>query len=699
MREESLTVGDLTRTVITRKTRFIDESGNRFLVGSIHDITARKEMEAALVRSEDTARQRLSEIEQIYAYSPVGLFVFDRDYRFLRINEYMAEINGFSVAHHAGKTLDDIVPDLAGFLKEVYRPVFERGEPVLNVAIHGRTSKDPDHERDWIANYFPLKSDTGEVVGLAAAVLEITERKRAEAALRESEERLGEAQAVAKMGSWETNLSTMEVHWSDELYRVFEIDPPSFSATHAAFLGFVHPEDRAAVDAAFLESIDRDSANAIEHRIITPSGLVKSVEERWWIHHDEQGRPVRAAGTCQDITERTRAEADKAALRTQLQQAQKLESMGRLAGGVAHEFNNMLGVILGFTEMAMDQVDPDQPLHADLAHIRTAATHAADVTRELLAVARKQIIAPSILDLNETVAGTVKVLGRLIGENVQVTWQPAADLWPIKVDPTQIGQVLTNLCLNARDAISDTGHVTIETGNTTLDAADGAAHPEAVPGPYVCLVVSDDGCGMDQETLAQAFEPFFTTKDVGKGTGLGLSVVQGIVLQHGGFVTVSSEPGVGTTFRIYFPRHAEKTVETVPPAAVATPHARGETILVVEDEPALLEMTARLLERRGYTVLAAPSTGEALRLAREHAGEIHLLLTDVLMPEMNGRDLARQVVVLRPKVRSLFMSGYAETIIAEHGVLVAAGSFLQKPFTAHALAVTVRQVLDRDQPD
>ena len=689
--EEPLTISNVVRTVVTKKTRFIDESGNRFLVGSIHDITGRKEVEGALVQSQETARRRLSEIEQIYAYSPIGLFVFDRDYRFLRINEYMAAINGCSVADHVGKTLDDIVPDLAGFLKEVYRPIFERGEPVLNVKIHGRTSSDAN-ERDWIGSYFPLKSDTGEVIGLAAAVLEITAQMRAEHA----QQRL--ADIVEKS--------------LNEIY-VFACDTLTFSYVNQSArdnLGYALQEMTALTPLDLKPEFTELSFRLLLQPLL--AGERKRLEFET-LHRRKDGSVYPVAIQLQlvviadervfvaviaDITERRQAEADKAALRTQLQQAQKLEAIGRLAGGVAHEFNNMLCVILGFTEMAMEQVDPDQPLHSDMAHIRTAATRAADVTSELLAVARKQIIVPSVLDLNEIVAGTMKMLGRVIGENIQVTWQPAADLWPIKADPTQIGQVVTNLCLNARDAISDTGHVTIETGNTTIDAADCAVHPAAVPGPYVCLVVSDDGCGMDQETLAQVFEPFFTTKDVGKGTGLGLQVVQGIVLQHGGFFTVSSEPGVGTTFRMYFPRHAEKTVEMVPPAAVALPHARGDTILVVEDEPALLEMTARLLEREGYTVLAALSTGEALRLAREHADEIHLLLTDVLMPEMNGQDLARRVVALRPKVRSLFMSGYSDAIIAERGVLVDAESFLQKPFTAHALAVTVRQILDRDQP-
>ena len=398
-----------------------------------------------------------------------------------------------------------------------------------------------------------------------------------------------------------------------------------------------------------------------------------------------------------DITERQRAEEEKAKREAQLQHSQRLESIGRLAGGVAHEFNNMLSVILGYTELALERVDPAQPVHADMEKIRAAATRSADVTRQLLAFARRQTIALGVLDLNETVAGTLKMLGRLIGEHIRINWQPAADLWLVKADPAQVVQVLINLSLNARDAISGTGHLTIKTGNATLDAADCAVHPGTLPGQWVGLAVSDDGCGIDAGTLANLFEPFFTTKDVGRGTGLGLASVQGIVVQHGGFVTVSSTLTVGTTVRIHLPRHTGTPIETRPRAAVDWPQARGETILVVEDEPAVLDLTALLLEKRGYTVLAAPSTGEALRLAREHAGEIHLLLTDVLMPEMNGRDLSRQIVELRPKVRSLFMSGYTADLIAEQGVVVATGSLIQKPFTALALAAMVRQVLDAEQ--
>jgi len=677
-------------------TAVTDERGETVLRIAATDISARRLREAADRQEAQTQVEILNAIPaHVALVDPEGIILATNESwrRFATANrpqgpESAVGQNYLTECDRATGSCSNEAKDAAAGIRRVLRG--EAGSFAVEYPCHS-----PTEQRWYRMEATPLRAGRG---GAVVMHINITEHKSAERELRESGERLVEAQAVAKMGSWELDLPTMEVRWSDELYRVFGTGPSSVTATHAAFLGFVHPEDRAAFDAALLESFDRDSINVIEHRIITASGLAKSVEERWRIQRDEQGRPVRAAGTCQDITERTRAEADKTALRTQLQQAQKLASVGRLAGGVAHEFNNMLGVILGCTGMMLDRVDLDQPLQDDLEEIRTAATRAADVTRELLAFARKQFIVPRVLDLNETVAGTMKMLGRLIGENVQLLWQPAADLWPIKADSTQIVQVLTNLCLNARDAISGTGHVTIETGNTTIDAAGRAVHPGAVPGQYVFLVASDDGCGMDQETLAQVFEPFFTTKDVGKGTGLGLPVVQGIVLQHGGFVTVSSEPGVGTTFTIYFPRLAETTVEMVPPATVATPDARGETILVVEDEPALLKLTARLLESRGYTVLAAPSPGEALRLAREHAGEIHLLLTDVLMPEMNGRDLSRQFVALRPKVRALFMSGYADATIAGNGVLADAGGFLPKPFSAQALAVAVRQVLDQDQP-
>jgi len=401
-------------------------------------------------------------------------------------------------------------------------------------------------------------------------------------------------------------------------------------------------------------------------------------------------------GVGTDITERKRTEEEKAKLEDQLQQSQKMESVGRLAGGVAHDFNNMLGAILGHSELAIEQVDPAHRVFANLQQIQMAAKRSADLTRQLLAFARKQTVAPKVLDLNETVTGMLNMLERLIGENIELNWQPEADLWPVKVDPSQIDQLLANLCVNARDAISGVGKLTIETGNSTFDEGYCAAHAGFAPGQYAMLAVSDDGCGLDKETQAFIFEPFFTTKEMGKGTGLGLATVYGIVKQNNGFINVHSEPGQGTTFTIYLPRHMG-TAARMQMEAPREPDARGhETILLVEDEPAILELITIMLERQGYTILAAPTPGEAIRLAREHAGEIHLLMTDVVMPEMNGRDLAKNLLSLYPHLKRLFMSGYTANVIAHHGVLDEGVYFIQKPFSINELAAKVREVMNKN---
>jgi two-component system cell cycle sensor histidine kinase/response regulator CckA len=371
-----------------------------------------------------------------------------------------------------------------------------------------------------------------------------------------------------------------------------------------------------------------------------------------------------------------------------------MESVGRLAGGVAHDFNNMLGVIIGRSEMALDQVVPSQPLHADLLEIRKAAERSASLTRQLLGFARKQTAAPRVLDLNGTVQSMLQMLSRLIGEDVPISWLPKTNLWPVKVDPSQIDQVLANLCLNARDAITDFGKITIETGNRTFDEAYCADHPGLVPGEYVLLAVSDNGCGMDQSTMSHIFEPFYTTKAMGKGTGLGLATVYGIVKQNSGFINVYSEPGQGTSFKIYLPRHAGGS-EQAQAQGAARPVLRGqETILVVEDEPASLKMIAIMLEKQGYTILQASTPSQAIRLARENAGRIHLVMTDVVMPEMNGRDLVKNLLSFCPRLKSLFMSGYTANVIAHHGILDGGVRFIQKPFSRNDLTSTVRDVLD-----
>ncbi|HHY58953.1 MAG TPA: PAS domain S-box protein [Chloroflexi bacterium] len=388
-----------------------------------------------------------------------------------------------------------------------------------------------------------------------------------------------------------------------------------------------------------------------------------------------------------DVTERKRLEE-------QLRQAQKMESVGQLAGGVAHDFNNMLAVILIQTELALMQLDPSHPLRNRFLEIRSAAERSAHLTQQLLAFARKQVINPQIIDLNDAVTNTLQMLRRLIGEDITLAWSPAPHLWPVKLDPGQLDQVLANLCVNARDAIAGVGSVLIEARNVTLDADYCTRHNEAAPGDYVLLSVSDTGCGIDQATLKRIFEPFFTTKEVGRGTGLGLATVYGIIRQNNGFINVYSEPGMGATFNIYLPRyHAEDLPATRSPEPDAIPAGHGETVLLVEDEPTMLEVTQMMLEQLGYRVLAAGAPSAALQLAAAHGAHIQLLLTDIIMPEMNGYELAEQLKRFNPEVRVVFMSGYSAAAISYRGIQHSEAAYVQKPFAIKELAAKIRALL------
>ncbi|MFO7748582.1 MAG: PAS domain S-box protein [Desulfobacteraceae bacterium] len=395
-----------------------------------------------------------------------------------------------------------------------------------------------------------------------------------------------------------------------------------------------------------------------------------------------------------DITENKQADAERENLQSQLIQAQKMESVGRLAGGVAHDFNNMLGVILGHAELVLLKADENHDLHSNLKEIQTAAQRSADITKQLLAFARKQTISPKQLDLNAIVESMLNMLRRLIGEDIDLVWQPSTHLWPVKMDPSQIDQILANLCVNARDAIDGVGKLTIETGKKSFDEEYCRQHFGFISGDFVLLAVSDNGCGMDREILENLFEPFFTTKEVGKGTGLGLPTVYGIVKQNNGFINVYSESGQGSTFKIYLPRLVgdENSVRQVSGKKEAA--GGTETILLVEDEPSILRMTRMMLEKKGYTVLSAATPAEALEKAKSHSGTIDLLMTDVVMPEMNGRDLSGKINDLYPDIRLLFMSGYTSNVIAHQGILDDGVAFIQKPFSMADMTVKVRKILD-----
>ncbi|MCX6545490.1 MAG: response regulator [Acidobacteria bacterium] len=514
-------------------------------------------------------------------------------------------------------------------------------------------------------------------------------RRLAESALRESERRLRDI--TSSLGEWV---------WEVDENGVYTYSSPSGIEMFGETIGktpfdFMTPDEGRRIGAIFSDiAARRAPITDLENWNITKSGDRVCLLTNGVATFDEEGRYTGYRGVDRDITGRKQAEAEKARLEVQLQQAQKMESVGRLAGGVAHDFNNMLGVILGHAELALGQVDPAQPLYADLEEIRAAAARSAALTRQLLAFARKQTVSPRVLDLNEMVAGMVTMLRRLIGEDIDLQWRPGADLWLVNIDPSQTDQILANLCVNARDAIAGVGTLTVGTGNSMLDEHYCAMHAGCVPGQYVRLEVSDNGCGMDEETLAHAFEPFFTTKESGKGTGLGLATVYGAVKQNHGYIDLVSKPGRGTTFTIYLPRYAGVS-ESAPIDGAARPLLHGqETILLVEDERSILTLTQRMLEYWGYTVLAAGTPREALRLARAHTGEIGLLITDVIMPEMDGQALAMNLAARHPGLKRLFMSGYTGDVIANHGVLDEGAHFIQKPFSTADLAAKVRMALE-----
>lgn len=409
---------------------------------------------------------------------------------------------------------------------------------------------------------------------------------------------------------------------------------------------------------------------------------------------DTEGNLMGVLGIARDITTRLKSEEDQVKLREQLNQTQKIESIGRLAGGVAHDFNNMLGVIRGNAELALAEADMSAPLAEYIHEITHAADRSADLTRQLLAFARKEEVSPRQINLNEAMDGMLKMLRRLIGADIELTWTPGEGLWTVKMDPSQLDHILVNLCINARDAISGEGRISIETRNITLDASFCESHPDARAGEFVMLAVGDNGEGIARQFISSIFDPFFTTKQSGKGTGLGLSTVYGVIRQNDGFITVYSEPGLGTVFHIYLPRNEGGDLTAV--ERTGGPSARGgsETVLLVEDEASILMMITKTLEKQGYTVLATDSPVEAVKIAATVNRRIDLLLTDVIMPKINGRDLAAIIRRDRLGMRVLFMSGYTADVIQEKDMAEIDAGFIQKPFSNADLLERVRQVLE-----
>jgi signal transduction histidine kinase/DNA-binding response OmpR family regulator len=461
----------------------------------------------------------------------------------------------------------------------------------------------------------------------------------------------------------------------------FYLDHPSI---HSFLAVRIQTSDGVCGWLAFANKLGRNEFDEEEERIALSLASQLAVTYENARLYEQLSR--HAAELQQQIAGRERAEA-------QFLQAQKMEAVGRLAGGVAHDFNNLLTIILGYSDLLLSGTNAADPARASLEEIKKAGERAATLTRQLLAFSRQQVLAPQVLDLNVAVANTDKMLRRLIGEDIDLVTSYGADLGRVKADPGQIEQVIMNLAVNARDAMPDGGKITIETANVHLDETYAHGHVPITPGSYVMLAVSDTGCGMDKETQARVFEPFFTTKEIGKGTGLGLATVYGIVNQSGGFIWLYSELGEGTTLKIYLPR-VEEVPATIEPTRVRpAPHRGSETILVVEDEESLRKLVLTVVRAAGYTVLEASRGEEALRICERQPGIIHLMLTDMVMPEMSGRELAARVASLRPETKVLFMSGYTDKAVVHQGVIDEGTPFIQKPFTPDTLARKVREVL------
>lgn len=536
------------------------------------------------------------------------------------------------------------------------------------------------------------ENDVEDLATLADLAWDVVESRRAEDARRQMERRLQAIFNHAAVGIAMTNAENKIIAANQAFTDL--VGYTEDELRERTFMDITHPDDLVAeLESlrAFLDSPAR--FNRIEKRYVRKDGSHVWVDLTASIIRDEAGGIEYAIAVVHDLTHQKKVEHEQERLQAELAQAQKMESVGRLAGGVAHDFNNMLGVILGHLELVLGESPLDPSTRESLLEVQKAAKRSADLTRQLLAFARKQIASPKVLDLNDTVGSMLKMLSRLIGEHIQLRWQPGAGLAPVLMDPSQVDQILANLCVNARDAIQGVGAITIATAHVDVDEKLCERHLGASPGPHVRLTVSDTGCGMDHETLEALFEPFFTTKDVGQGTGLGLATVYGIVKQNHGFITVDSVVGKGTTFDIYLPAYG--ALETPRTSAEPTaPMAQGnETILLVEDEPGVLRMTQRMLRHQGYAVLAAGSPEEAIRIAESHPGPIALLVTDVVMPTMNGRDLAERLRARHPGLKRLYMSGYAANVIATQGELERGVQFIEKPFSMQDLSAKVRAAL------
>jgi two-component system cell cycle sensor histidine kinase/response regulator CckA len=649
--------------------------------GITEDITERKRA-AEEVRASEERFQVLEQNswDSVHLLSAEGIILWE--------SPSVTRVLGYHPEELVGRNSFELIhPDDVAMASERFAPIASTPGLTLTAELRVRHKNGSWPWMDCIATNL---LDHPAVRAIAINYRDITDRRMAEAAQAQREAELQESQRIARIGSWEWTPATGAVTWSEGMNHVLGRTHALAAPTFEALPQFYTPDSWQQLGHVMARAVETGASYNLELDMIGADGVIRRTITRGEAMCGADGTVMKLRGTVHDITEHHKLEA-------QFQQAQKMEAIGRLAGGVAHDFNNLLTVILGFCELTMADLALDDRRRADIAEIEKAGRSAAKLTRQLLAFSRKEIIEPTLLDLNAIIADVRPMLGRLIREDVKVLLGLRPGLAVIKADRGQVVQVLLNLAVNAQDAMLNGGTLTIETANVELDEQYGSAHLGVRPGSYVSLTVSDTGTGMTPEVQARLFEPFFTTKEVGTGTGLGLATVHGIVARSGGSVSVYSEVDRGTSFKVYFPQvDVSHVVGDAPPPAVRAPTGT-ETILVVEDADGLRELAKRLLERQGYTVLVAANADDALKLFEQNAS-IDVLLTDVVMPGASGPELALQLVNRRPTLKVVYMSGYTEDAIVQHGVLKPGISFLHKPFTSDALGRKIRGVLDGQTP-
>ncbi len=655
------------------------------LLGVVRDVSDRKRVEERLRESE--ARYRLiveNQTEFIVKWRPDGIRTF--------VNEHYCRLFGLTEEACIGTSfLPLVAPEHHDTIRE--RLAALTPEHPEFTEEHVSYSQAGPLWQQWTTR--GIFDESGRLVEMLSTGRDITARREAEEKLRESQSHLLASQRIAGVGSWEMDVVSIDelrqnpVRWSPECHRLLGYGPDDRAISSAAFFRRVHPEDVPKVREAFRHAASKGSRYSIEHRIVPEDGTERIIHTQAEpVLDPATGSITKFIGTTQDITDRVRLEE-------QLRQSQKMQAIGQLAGGVAHDFNNLLTVINGYSEMLLLDRPESDPTRHELAAIRDAGERAAQLTRQLLLFSRKAVFEPRVLDLNELVQRSGVMLRRLIAEDIELTLTLAPMLPGIMADPSQLEQLVLNLSLNARDAMGQGGRLTIETRVVTFDETFCRAHPEYTPGRFVRLVVADTGCGMTPETKAHLFEPFFTTKGPAKGTGLGLATVYGIVQEIDGFITVSSDVDAGTTMSVFLPALDITAPHGVRDAVDDTIVGGQETVLLVEDEDAVRGVATLALTMRGYSVLPASSGPEALAVMESASEAVDLLVTDVVMPEMSGVQLAQSLRKRYPACRVLFMSGYNEDVAIRHGQLGQQDAFLQKPFTPLVLARRVREILDQ----